>query len=285
MKRLSILITVVALFFAGCTPDFDPQTDSDQRNATFRFETKHLFDDVLSVYGDDVALGGGTIDESQRIRISAFCYDSTGDLLNKATLFARHGESPTITFRHLMKNTKYHFIFLADVVEYENETDFIERWFHLSYQQQNQFYTKLFEYSYRAEDNTLWLCETSLTVENQTYDIILNKITHNGYICFINTADIDEISTACTNHFALRIWPLLGRDTDIHTHTFSAPIVNKRTFGYIVPNIDSTIAFTVTLKKNEETYFVNENIENYNRRPFLVFFNCATYAIEQINFY
>ena len=283
--RCLFYILTMAVLFVGCTPDFDPQTDSDQRNATFRFNTEHLFDDVLSFVVDDVVLGGGTIADTQRIRITAFCYDDDGVLLDKAIVFAKHGEAPSVTFRHLMKDTPYHFIFLGDVAEYKNETDYVERWFHINYQQLDRFYTKLFEYSSRAEDNALWHCDTTLNVENQIYEMPLNKITHNGYICFINTSDVERVSTACTNNYVIKISPFSGIDLDVHTHTFNAPIANKQGFGYTIPNVDSVIAFSVALTRNDVANTIVKRVDNHDRRPFLIFFNCQTKDIEQINYY
>lgn len=284
MKRLFNILTMVVLF-VGCTPDFDPQTDSDQRNATFRFDTEHLFDDVLSQYVDHAALGDATISDTQRIRIAVFCYDAGGVLLNKAILFANHGETLSVTFRHLMKDTPYHFIFLGDVVEYENETDYVERWFHLNYQQLDQFYTVFIYKSWSGAKDVLWHCDTTLFVENKTYDIPLNQQTYNGYIFFINNAGVEELSISCEYHTSLYLSPLSGREKKFFSNSTTAPITEYGGWGYTIPKIDSTINFEITLKESNGTHVVNKSVVNLSCRPFQIYFNCATKEIEQVNFY
>lgn len=291
MKRLSILISAVVLLFTGCTPDFDPQTDSDQRNATFRFETEHLFDDYLMMYDGDTWFGGGTIEEAQRIRISIFCYDTTGMLIDRAMIFVRHGESPKVTLRHLWKDTPYHFVFLADIVEYNNSTDFFEHWFHIGYKHIDGFYTRMIQMNEWdngfGRGNLLWHLDTIMTIENQSYDITLNPITYNGYISFTETESITGFTVIVQYHGSLNVSPLSGRVLDGEGYENNESYLNGWGWfnSFVLPIIDSTINFTVFLTTDKGTETIHQSVPNPSTRPFTIFFNCQTKRIERYDLY
>lgn len=286
MKRLALLAILTLATLTACTPDFDPLLDSEQRSPTFRFETSHLLDDLLSIYPSHSALGGEELEEGQRIRLTMYCYDTCGLLIDKASTFALQDEKPSITLRHLTKDTPYRFVVVGDIVEYENDIDFFEHWFQMNYRQLSKFYVKIVDWNYNdAKENALWLYDTVMTVINQAYYIPIEQITYNGFVCFTNTESIEKLELTVIRHFSLNISPFSAKAYDNRTVTLSAPVTNGIAVGYTLPVTDTDINLEVKLTTSEGTQTVSASVHNPDLRPFRISFNCLTNTIEQYDFY
>ena len=180
----------------------------------------------------------------------------------------------------------YHFIFFADIVEYENDIDFIEHWFHISYQQINRFYIKLIGMGNGFDfDEQLWHFDTLMTVENRTYSIPLKLITHNGYVTFVETDDLEGLVVTVTCHTSLTVSPLSGKILDAEGYELSTPAAYKQWSGFVVPNIDSVINLAVVFPTEDGSDTIKRIIPNPDTRPFTVSFNCKTKEIEEYDFY
>ncbi len=286
MNRSILLIISLISMLTACTRDFDPLRDSEQRNPVFRFETAKLLDNLLAIYPTHSAMGMENLDEGQRIRISLYCYDTTGRLVDKASTFVQQGVDPAITLRHLTRDIPYRFIFFGDIVEYENDVIFYERWYQLSYSQLDRFYIKILEWDIvDSKANALWFYDTIMAVENQSYHIPLRQITYNGFVCFTNSDDVQKLTLAVNRHNSLVISPFSGKDTDDRTIIISGPIPQQGCIGYTLPIVDADIPLNITMVTSGGLDTVSALVHNPERRPFTIFFDCVTRTIEQYDFY
>lgn len=277
-----------ALCFVACQDDFDELNDTQQRHITFTFNTDELFANVLKDSGSDYIISfTKDIATDYRLRISLYCYDSSDSLIYKQTLLSTTLTGQSIKVRHLQLNNTYSFAFVADIVKYDPYVSYYETW----YQSGTGYLPHSYIYADERDDNAEWnsmaCAELTATPENQNVKVKLTSITYNGFCVFNQLDDIDRLSgyVMYTSFFYLKTKSWQKRNSIYYSFDERNPqgtslikpvslcyadsiiTVKLRTFG--LSGADSTII----------------DIPNYNRRPFVATFNCATLSLDDCKFY
>lgn len=281
-----IIILMFALAVASCQDNFDEWDDTDQRRITFDICTDGFFDDFLSM-SDDGYLKGITypIDGNHKIRISAYCYDSDGNLVQNLHELMDGIGTKSITFFHLQKDQDYRFEFFADVVENDMTVDFYESWFQLGTENINNFYLFCFQPNNVHQYNIVRHSTLYVKPENNTLIVSLNPITVNGYCVLSNLQGIERVNGYYGYNESFFINSLTGRKWGAHEYSYLIGdyrnIVIPITTGAISDTISIKIKH-VMLNEVDSAYVYIKNPEN---KPFVSEIDCQTLKMKSCVYY
>lgn len=285
-KLLSFLLCILCL--VACQDDFDELNDTQQRHITFTFNTEDIFFNVLVDTGNNYSFANVKgLSDGYRLRISLYCYDPSDSLAYKQTLLSESLTCQSVKVRHLQSSITYSFIFVADIVKYDPYVSYYETWYQLSTEYLPHSYIYADERNDKAEWNSIACSELTATPDNQCIEVELKSITYNGFCVFNQLDDIDRLSGyvmyTSSFHLETKSWQkrnsifYLFDERNPHESSVIKPVslcyadsiitVKLRTFG--LSGADSTII----------------DIPNYNRRPFVATFNCATLSLDDCKFY
>ena len=121
-----VMLFCGVLMLASCHNDFDEWNDTEQRHVLFTFNTDSLFAKLLCYDGDYYIPRVDTLPPDCRLRITAYCYDYTADLVYSEHVFTSLHTDRQIKIRHLLRGNTYRFVFVADVVRYSSDLDYYE---------------------------------------------------------------------------------------------------------------------------------------------------------------
>ena len=234
----STIRNITYIFFSlsvitSCQPDFDEINDTTQRNITFTFSTSDMFSQVLKMKDGEFEKGRTfSLPEYMCTRISSYCYDNSDSLIDRRTSRIRSDEDIALNFRHLQKDSIYHFVFLADFVKQDEHLDY-ETWFQLEYDKYDSFY--LFWGTQHKDPalNLLMYSELNASPANQTVFVELDPLVNNGYIVLENVEGIEQLSGELK-------YPAM-----ILVDNLTTKVVNSQSFNYIMPTTSIYIPLSV----------------------------------------
>ncbi|MBO4573926.1 MAG: hypothetical protein J5708_01190 [Bacteroidales bacterium] len=286
MRKL-IYVILLSLCLTACQKNFDELADTDHREVTFTFNTSGYLDSILMpTAGGSYAIGGpDTIDSDHAIRMVGYCYNQNNELVKKQTSFGDLQHNIELKFNHLDRNIEYHFLFLADVVTFNTETDYYELWFHLLTDKIEDFYMVSFDNDDNPAYNILLRSSIDVTPSNQTVEIEMEKITYNGYCILTNLDGISAIEYAALYYQSFTINEIHGLNRVLHNNkkelNGESFIVYPLTISYA--DRSTTIRINKVIGGSQQTSTVR--IENQNQRPFVATVDCNNIALTDIKYY
>ena len=217
----------------SCQPDFDEINDTTQRNITFTFSTSGMFSQVLEMKDGEFEKGRSfSLPENMCTRISSYCYDTSDSLIDRRMSRIRANEDISLTFRHLQKDSIYHFVFFADFVKQDEHLEY-ETWFQLGYDKYDSFYLFLGTQYEDPALNVLMYAELNDSPANQTVFVELDPIVNNGYVVLENVEGIEHLSGELK-------YPAI-----ILVDNLTAMAVNNQSFNNIMPTTSIYIPLSV----------------------------------------
>jgi hypothetical protein len=281
------LLYIISVFLAACQKDFDEVKDTNLRHIDFLVDTSSLLSDVLFPQGNTFRIGvADSITTAHRIRISGFCYDSTGALVASQHSITESLGQTTMPFRHLLKQTNYHFVFLSDVVRTNDYMDYQEIWYQLSTKHRNTAYLFSNAMSNTVVENVLSRATTDLEPANQSADISLQPVTYNGYVVLTNTRGVNKLSGSYTYNASLMTDDLSARK---NAESVFANFYSNGTdvlWPVTLTQNDAELLFSLDISTSTKGVQVTtQDITLKQRRPFVVYFDCSSLQITDIRYY
>lgn len=287
MKKL-LLLFLCFLCLVACQDDFDEINDTQQRHITFTFNTEELFSNVLANTGNNYSLANiKELSSDYRLRISLYCYDSSDSLVYRQTILSKSLTGQSIKVRHLQLGFTYSFMFVADIVKHDPYVSYYETWYQLNTDHLTHSYIYADERSDKAEWNSMACAELTATPENQNVEVKLKSITYNGFCVFNQLNYIDRLSgyMMYTSFFYLRTKSWQKRNSSFYSfderNPQGASVIKPVSLSY-ADSIITVKLRTYGLSGADSTII---DIPNYNRRPFVATFNCATLSLDDCKFY
>lgn len=275
MKKTLWFWTALAVCLTACEPNFDEIRDTDQRSVTFHVNLENFFSDILVNTNGEYHFGDdSSLDDLHRIRITLYCYDDNGDLVERSTIFTSVGEKPAFTIKHIDKKRPYKFIFLADVVRYNSEIDFYETWYQLLTSHWNKFYLTALDRKAVAIENTMRRSITELYPDNQEMEVELTPVTNNGYIVFINPESTTKVSGSVLLYQSLYANNLNGITRVYYPYDIPKQNGQIPTLPVVATTPDNNIILKVITQFGSQKDSVIRNIPNASHRPFVVTVDC-----------
>lgn len=285
MKRLLLISLALLLSLCGCKPDFDEIDDTDQRNISFVFDSRSLLDSVpvppLPIISN---LTSNTLNNRHRVRLNVYCY--SGDtLVDRLQLFIPDGEKVTTTMRHLYKETDYSFLFVGDVVQYNNDDNYLETWFQINTNNPKLFHITSFDQSDTLIYNLLATKIISAQADNQSIDITLQPLTYNGFCILTNASQVDKIVVDANIYNSIQLSSLSA--LSLGTQHFETTIPDRDTliFPLTATILDNHLGFKVKTITVAGTDSTSLNIFRHDNKTFVAYIDCLTRQITKCNFY
>lgn len=275
-----------ALAIVSCQDNFDEWKDTNQRRITFDICNDDFFDDFLSM-PDDGYLKGiiYPIESNHKIRLSAYCYDTDGNLVQNTHVLMDGIGTTSITFFHLQKDYEYRFEFFADVVEADQAVDYFESMFQLGTENIDKFYLLCFQPNSLHPYNIVRHSTLNTKPENNTLKVSLDPITVNGYCVFSNLQQIERINGYYGYNESFFLNLMSGRKRS--THEYSYMVGDNR--NIVIPITTGAISDTISIKikrvmlnKVDSAYVYIKNPEN---KPFVSDIDCQTLKMKSCKYY
>lgn len=285
MRRLLLILLLLGM--VSCQKNFDEIVDTDHREVTFVFNTSDYLDYILMPADDGSysIASSMVIDSDHAIRVVGYCYDQNNNLVKKQISFGNLQHNIQLKFNHLDRNIQYHFLFLADVVKFNTETDYYELWFHLLTNNVEDFYIVSFDRDDNPAYNVLLRSSMDVTPSNQTVNVEMEKITYNGYCILTNLDGINTIEYAALYYQSFKINEIHGLNRVLHNNkkelNGESFLVYPLTISYA--DKSTTMKITNTIGGSQQTGTVR--INNENCRPFVARINCATIELTEVTLY
>lgn len=281
MKRL-IILAICSCIAAACEADFDEVKDTRQRHITFDFSTDLLFSEYLELYNDDFQVNSiEELPSDRRVCITAYCYDQCDSLIYKETQIAPLDQYQTCKIRHLDKDISYKFLFVADIVQYKSDLDYMETWFQLKTKHFDDFYLYSDQRKEDPTENIIGSAIAELVPDNQDCSIEFEPLTYNGYIILDNAVgtSIAEGYVSYTVSFKptsmeQTYYGSLGYEFK-HVSPKDSTIVMPVTLCYA----DDQVKVGLTLKKLDISKELKLTRANKDHRPFVAKFDCSTMTL------
>lgn len=285
MKKCLLIIIVVCL--AACQKDFDEVEDTNQRHIDFLIDTGNLLSDVLFSQSNTFWLGvTDSITSAHRVRVSAYCYDATGNLVASQHHIVPSLGQTTITFRHLLKQTSYHFVFLADVVRTDEHLDYQETWYQLATKHRNTAYLFSNEMSKSVVENILKHAATDVEPSNQAVSVTLQPATYNGYIVLTHTDDVFKLNGTYGYSASLSTEGLTTRKSATSSFVSFYSNGTDALWPVTLTKNDTTLQFSLDVSTSTNgLQSLTEEVSIDQRRPFVVFFDCSSLSITDVKYY
>lgn len=285
-KILSFSLYILSL--VACQDDFDEINDTQQRHITFTFNTEDVFSKVLVNTGNNYNFADVKgLSADYRLRISLYCYDSSDNLTYNQTILSESLTAQSVKVRHLQSGATYCFVFVADIVKYDPYVSYYETWYQLSTGYLPHSYIYADERNDKAEWNSMACAEVTATPKNQHIEVKLTSITYNGFCVFNQLDDIDRLSgyVMYTSFFYMKTKSWQKRTSIFYSFDDRNPQESSVIKPVSLCYADSIITVklrTYSLSGADSTII---DIPNYNRRPFVATFNCATLSLDDCKFY
>ena len=280
------MILLFASLFISCQDDFDEWNDTEQRRITFDVCTDGFFDNFLSMLDGGYSIGTTqALDCNLKVRISGYCYDMDGNMVQNLHVLKDEMGSTSITFLHLLKDHVYRFVFFADVVESDFAVDYYEFWFQLGIDNIDNFYLFCFQPSSAHQNNIVRHASLYAKPENNKVNVTLDPLTVNGYCVLSNLQDIERVSGFYGYNESFFINSMSGRKRGVHNYSYivgdEKQIVIPITAGAISDTISVKIK-RVVLNLVDSAYVFIRNPDN---KPFVSEIDCQTLKMKSCVYY
>lgn len=274
------LYLLFLLMLSSCQKDFNELLDSNQRYVEFTFNTDSLFAKYLYCYNGTYYFPQiDTLRPEFCLRITAYCYDYADQLLYSGNIFTSVHTEQKMRIMHLLKDETYRCVFLADIVEYDSQVDYLENWFQLGTDSWNSFYL----FSTYRHDNAIYDVVGMSTVlvlpNNQSSEVSFTPITYNGYCVFTHTELVQSAHIVGFDSF--RLQTLQGLLTSGGYGLDLSEIVGEYIRPVSMSNADKDIQIALVT----ETDTTLLNLVNANCRSFVATINCETKQIDHCDYY
>lgn len=284
MRKLLLILPLLCLM--ACQKNFDELNDTDQRNITFSFNPSGYFSEVLLRDGSNYHLCTTTdLDPGYGLRITGYCYGADSVLVAKTQVFGDLQNGLTLNFKHLYRDTKYHFLFLADIVEYDSDLDYYEIWFQLLANNLKDFYVVSFERRDDKRYNVLLSATLDIAPENKIVKVEMKPIAYNGYVIFKNLGNLNWSSTVMYYNKML-VNHLKGQDRT--EHNISYPQGQSSFILSLNPtNADNLLTFRIKKTTGSQVNNYTLRVQNSEHRPFVatIDFASGTPVISDVIYY
>lgn len=248
----NIFYFIIALLSVSCQDNFDELNDTDQRFVSFEVSTEGFFEDFLeSSNGTYIKGHTNDLGPSYRIRVTCYCYDQTGNLAHHSYLLTNRIGKESILLKHLLKDQKYRFEFLADIVKFDKAVDYYESWFQLGYENINDFYLFCFQPDSTQIHNIVRHATVYAVPDNKNISVIFTPITVNGYCILSNLHEVEMVSG------------YYGYNESFYVNNMSARRRSTQSYRYL-PNGKSQIVIPVTTGAINDTLSVKVKRIMYN---------------------
>lgn len=284
MHRLAkyILILFIGTLLCACDNNFNELTDTTQRYIQFSVDTKNIFDDVLVQTGEDSFTLGSpyTLNDTFRIRLSAYCYDLKGELLfHKEKVVPSVDQNIELKFDHLQNYLQYRFVFILDIVEYDPILSYRELWYQLATKSYDSFYLLRLAYFLAPQKNILLFNEQILSPSNQEEMVQLQPFTYNGYIRLINLDPAKTVTLEYEQNIDANVSGKASKCPSTATYVRNSEEL-KELIPVIYTKRDVVLPIELSLSNSD-----NEN-ESYNleipmsTKPFVIKIDCNNISYE-----
>lgn len=286
MKRMIILTLCCCL--AACEGDFDEVKDTRQRHVTFDFNTDLLFSEYLEIDGEDFLLNSiDALPSDKRVRITTYCYDEKDSLIYRQTQFYPLNQYRTCKIRHLDKDITYSFLFIADVVNYTSDDNYMETWFHIKTKTVDEFYLYSDQRKEHPAENVVGSAFVKMVPDNNNCSIEFHPLTYNGYIVLDNTDQISLVEGFVSYTVSFR--PTTMEKIYYGTLGYEFKHVSPQEKTIVMPvtlcNVDDIIKATITLHKLGISKEISLIKNNDDHRPFVARFDCNTMTLTDYETY
>ena len=272
-----ILCWLFLMLLLSCQDNFDEWNDTDQRRIVFDISTVNFYDDLLNVSGNTFIKGTpSSLEPSHRIRISCYCYDSDDNLVQQCYTLVQGFGTESIMLQHLQKNQNYRFVFIADVVKYDESVDFYELWFQLGVQDVNSMYLFCVQPDSIPANNVVRYKTLLAKPENNHLQIQMDPLTVNGYVVLSNLSNVEMVSGYYIYNESFFIETMKGKKRSAQAFSFLPKGRDQLIVPITTAAISDIISFKlkrVALSREDSTYF---QIENPQNSAFSVEIDCAT---------
>lgn len=285
MKKILIII-LLALELTACKKNFNEITDTDQRQVTFLFDSSNCFDEILTSSENGFSLGFSPILEgNNRLRITAYCYDFNDSIVTSKYLLSNNIEENILTFRHLNKDTEYHFVFVADIVEYDAHVDYYERWFQMGTKKWESFYVTRSSHSDVDAYNVILSKQMNIIPDNDTVKVSMEPITCNGFFVLENANIARRLSgyLVYSDFFYLK-----NMHSDVGYYKnfyFFRPNEQKIIIPFTIGKIKQKISVKVRVDDSHEYDSIVFSFHNSKNRPLVIKIDCDSLSSKQITYY
>lgn len=288
MKHVFYIVLLVNMvLFCSCRNDFDEWNDTNQRHIVFTFNTDSLLTKLLNSDGTYYFPHADTLPLGCKLRITAYCYDNNSQLVHSEYIFTSLHSRPSLKIRHLLKDSNYRFVFLADVVRYHSDVDFYESWYQLGTSSWTSLYIFTDERNTDAIYDVIGYCSCVLVPSNQSEEVHFEPITYNGFCRFTGMETIDRLTgffLPCISfrlHTMTTYWKLSSLPYSFDYHDPREDIVvplsmccaDSMIIMQLVTNSVSGIDTTVI------------RISNHERRMFMATVDCQKHQLDTCIFY
>ena len=281
-----VIILIFTFVVVSCHENFDELNNTDQRRITFDVCTDGFFDNFLSMSNGEYSKGiAHTLDGNHKIRVSGYCYDMDGNVVQNTQELMNGVWTKSITFFHLQKDHQYRFEFFADVVENNMAVDFYESWFQLGIENIERFYLFCFQPNNLHLNNIVRHSTLYAKPENNTLVVSLEPITVNGYCVLSNLQNIERVNGYYGYNESFFINSMSGRKRS--THEYSYMVGDNK--NIVIPITTGTISDTVSVKIKRvmlnKVDSADIYIRNPENRPFVTDIDCQTLKIKSCVYY
>lgn len=287
MKKL-IILALCSCFAIACESDFDEINDTKQRQITFNFNPDVLFMKYLDYDGNIFKLNSiDTLPNNKRVRITTYCYDECDSLIHKDVQITPLNQYKPCKIKHLNKNVTYNFLFIADIINYDSASKYLETWFQMQTKSLNNFYLYSDQRKEAAADNLIGFALVKIQPSNQTCTIDFNPLTYNGYIILNNSNEVSMINGFAS--YTVSFKPITLEQIFYGSIGYEFKYVSPQDKTIVIPvtlcYVDDAVKSTINLHKLNISKEINLLENNKAHSPFVVKIDCSTMTLTSYETY
>lgn len=289
MKNTILLLLLMTLILVcSCVEDFDEKTDSALTSISVVVDPSGWYDEVLewSETSCEKLFIPLKIDDSHLLRVTGFCYNNNDSLLCAVESFTENLDVIKLTFNRLMITEYCHIVVFADLVrKTQTACSYEEEWTYLNRDNYNSMTVLSMRSASPTSYHSLYMGYIDVVPDNQSHNISMRKVSHNGYIRIKSHTTIREIhgNIKYPNKFHAKTM----MNTTSQTFEFSTPqsFSGELLFPVTVTNFGSemSVSYSAEYKYNDvESRFFT--VRNDFHQLFLLTIDCEKNAINPIDF-
>ena len=285
---ISLLLFTTLLLFCSCVEDFDERTDSALKSISVVVDPSEWYDEVLelSKTSCDKLFIPLEIDDSHLLRVTGLCYNNKDSLLCACESLSESCSMIKLTFNRLLITEYCHIVVFADLVSRTQMTGaYEEEWTYL-YRDDYRTLTVLSMGSTSPKSyHSLYYGYMDMVPDNQSHNIVMRKVSHNGYIRIKTQIPIRELygNIKYPNTFQAKTM----MNTTSQTLEFSTPynFSGELLYPVTVINVGSEISVSYSAEyKYHDVESHTYSVCNDLHQLFLLTIDCEKDAFNPIEF-
>lgn len=258
---------------SSCIGNFNYETDSDLEYISLCIDFPTM--SALHNYNGDLYFPDRAIPESNgvKIRIRAYCYNSTGKLVSSSEITTLKFENNTMRLERLPADSTYKVLVTADMLNDGNEI-----WHHFNTGQIENFSVE-HSWSPYFEQDVIGMYQAELTPSEKQYDIVLESIGKYAFILSINNDTAKKAQIRYSSCFQRQLFSddeqewetvIYYTEYDLNNEFYSTSALTYIIGSSTTFEVDTYDALNNVLVSGEGEF----NLSEY-RLP-CIFFNCDT---------